>query len=50
MMHGNVKNVRVNNSELVNNTNKLDSQINRATCGFTAYQLDNDTNIKLLQC
>lgn len=49
-MLNNLKDARIKNSELVNNTNKLDSQINRVSCAFNGYQLDNEANIKLLRC
>lgn len=35
-MLNSVKNLHVNNSELVNDTNKLDSQINRTSCAYNS--------------
>jgi len=35
-MMNNVKNLHVNNSDLVNDTNKLDSQMNRKSCAYNS--------------
>jgi hypothetical protein len=35
-MMNNVKNLHVNNSDLVNDINKLDSQMNRKSCAYNS--------------